>query len=498
MSDSYDVIVIGSGAGGGSLAQAVARAGKRVLLLERGGKSPAVTLPHDEQAMLIDKQPYDDRPIDVNGDNARLYMGGVLGGSTSLYGAALMRPSDDDFHPGRHYGDRLDKSIHDWPIGYEDLAPYYDRAEQLYHVSGQSSPNFGPLNRPSQDYPHSPIPLKPINERLVNGNESAGLKPFVLPLGIDFNICLQCDACPGYICPNGARISAGQVIEQAAADTGSLEIRERVEVEKFERQGEAITGVRILERETGEHQIVTAKRYVLAAGAIGSPAILLKSGCDHPLIGRNYMMHLSPIVVGLYLKRTGAESTFVKQIGFADHYFGTDDYPHKLGLVQSLPVPGPLMIGKSAPKWLPKAAINTLRKRMLPMAGIIEDLPNPENRVSVKEDGQIGLTHKYSDYDFERGKVLTRLMVDILKRGGAAHCLTKSFPSTEHVAHQCGTLRFGTDRDHAVADKNGRLFDHPEVFVADGSLFPTSLGVGPALTIMANALRIADTVIAEI
>jgi choline dehydrogenase-like flavoprotein len=338
MSDSYDVIVIGSGAGGGSLAQAVARAGKRVLLLERGGKSPAVTLPHDEQAMLIDKQPYDDRPIDVNGDNARLYMGGVLGGSTSLYGAALMRPSDDDFHPGRHYGDRLDKSIHDWPIGYEDLAPYYDRAEQLYHVSGQSSPNFGPLNRPSQDYPHSPIPLKPINERLVNGNESAGLKPFVLPLGIDFNICLQCDACPGYICPNGARISAGQVIEQAAADTGSLEIRERVEVEKFERQGEAITGVRILERE--------------------------------------------------------------------------------------------------------KAAINTLRKRMLPMAGIIEDLPNPENRVSVKEDGQIGLTHKYSDYDFERGKVLTRLMVDILKRGGAAHCLTKSFPSTEHVAHQCGTLRF--------------------------------------------------------
>ena len=226
-----------------------------------------MTLPHDEQAMLIDKQPYDDRPIDVNGDNARLYMGGVLGGSTSLYGAALMRPSDDDFHPGRHYGDRLDKSIHDWPIGYEDLAPYYDRAEQLYHVSGQSSPNFGPLNRPSQDYPHSPIPLKPINERLVNGNESAGLKPFVLPLGIDFNICLQCDACPGYICPNGARISAGQVIEQAAADTGSLEIRERVEVEKFERQGEAITGVRILERETGEHQIVTAKRYVLAGGS---------------------------------------------------------------------------------------------------------------------------------------------------------------------------------------------------------------------------------------
>ncbi|MDG2390682.1 MAG: GMC family oxidoreductase, partial [Planctomycetaceae bacterium] len=304
--------------------------------------------------------------------------------------------------------------------------------------------------------------------------------------------------CPGYLCPNGARISAGQIVEKAAAETGSLEIRTHVEVEKFERQGESIAGVRIVDRDSGAQHVVTAKRYVLAAGAIGSPAILLRSGCDHPLIGRNYMMHLSPIVVGLFLKRTGAESTLVKQIGFADHYFGTDDYPHKLGLVQSLPVPGPLMIAKSAPKWLPKAAINTLRKRMLPMAGIIEDLPNPENRVTLKENGQIGLSHRYSDYDFERGKVLTRLMVEILKGGGAAYCLTKSFPSAEHVAHQCGTLRFGTHREHAVADKSGRLFDHPEVFVADGSLFPTSLGVGPALTIMANALRIADTVIDEI
>lgn len=156
------------------------------------------------------------------------------------------------------------------------------------------------------------------------------------------------------------------------------------------------------------------------------------------------------------------------------------------------------MIAKSAPSWLPRFAINGLRKRMLPLAGIIEDLPNPENRVTVGKDGQISLSHRYSDYDFERGQYLTKQMVKILKRGGAVHCLTKSFPSTEHVAHQCGTLRFGTDRDHAVADRDGRLFDHPEVFVADGSLFPTSLGVGPALTIMANALRIADTVIDEI
>ena len=498
MSDSYDVIVIGSGAGGGTLAQAVARAGKRVLLLERGRRFPEVTLPHDERAMLIEKQPYDDREIDVNGNNARLYMGGVLGGSTSLYGAALMRPSRDDFHPGVHYGDRLEKALHHWPVLYEDLAPYYDRAEQLFHVCGDPSENYGPLQRPAYEYPHKPIPLKPINERLVRGNESAGLKPFVLPLGIDFNICLQCDACPGYICPNGARISAGQIVDAAAKESGVLEVKTGMHVERLERTGKAINGVRVIDRESGEQDVLRAKRYVLAAGAIGSPAILMRSGCQHPLIGRNYMMHLSPIVVGLFLKKTGAESTFVKQVGFADHYFGTDDFPHKLGLVQSLPVPGPLMITKTAPAWLPRSAINGLRKRMLPLAGIIEDLPNPENRVTVDDRGKIKLSHRYSDYDFERGKYLTKQMVNILKRGGAAHCLTKSFPSTEHVAHQCGTLRFGTDPEQAVADQNGRLFDHPEVFVADGSLFPTSLGVGPALTIMANALRIADTLIEEL
>jgi choline dehydrogenase-like flavoprotein len=410
-----------------------------------------------------------------------------------------LRPSRDDFHPGKHYGDRLEKALWDWPVGYDELESYYKRAEELYHVSGEVSDDFGPLQKPAQKFPHETLPLKPINERLMNGNRAGGLKPFLLPLGIDFDICYQCEACPGYICPNGARISAGQVVDAAARETSRLEVRTGVDVERFERSGEeSIAGVRVIDRSSGERNLLTAKRYVLAAGAIGSPVLLLKSGCDHPLIGRNYMLHLSPIVVGLYLRKTGADSTFVKQVGFADYYFGTDDYPHKLGLVQSLPVPGPLMVAKSAPGWLPRAAIDGLRKRMLPLAGIIEDLPNPENRVTVDRDGNIGLSHQYSSYDFERGRILTKLMVQILKRGGAVHCLSKSFPSIEHVAHQCGTLRFGTEREHAVADREGRLFDHPEVFVADGSLFPTSLGVGPALTIMANALRIAETVIREV
>src|SRR5262249_41891734 len=148
------VIVIGSGAGGGTFAYACARAGKRVLLLERGQPYPLEKPLHDERAMLIDKKPYDDRSVRLNGSPRRLYMGSVLGGSTALYGAVLLRPSPDDFHPGKYYGQRLPRTIWDWPITYEEIQPYYGEAEALYGVSDPGEGDFGPLpapQRPPQD-----------------------------------------------------------------------------------------------------------------------------------------------------------------------------------------------------------------------------------------------------------------------------------------------------------------------------------------------------------
>jgi choline dehydrogenase-like flavoprotein len=210
------------------------------------------------------------------------------------------------------------------------------------------------------------------------------------------------------------------------------------------------------------------------------------------------MMHLSPIVAGLFRNRTGADETYVKQVGFWDYYFGTRQYPHKMGLVQSLPAPGPLMMRKTTALRLPASVIRFLRQRMLPLTGIIEDLPNPANRVSLSPNGLAELHHSFDRFDLERGRWLSGWMRKILRNAGAMFCLVKSFPSDEHVAHQCGTLRFGKTPDHAVADPECRLFDQPNVFIVDGSFFPTSLGVGPALTIMANALRVADVVTREI
>jgi choline dehydrogenase-like flavoprotein len=497
----YDVIVIGGGAGGATFAYACARAGKSVLVLERGAKYTASSPVHDERAMLIEKRPYDDREVDVNGKAKRLYMGGILGGGTSLYGGALVRPSEQDFQPGRYYGKRIPRAIWDWPISYADLEPHYTEAERLYGVAGRGEEDFGPLQKPAVGYHGDPLPLHPLNQRLIAANRNHGLHPFRLPLAIDSSRCLRCGVCAGYVCPTGARSSAAQLLEHAQAEGLALKIQTEVEVERLIAEpGRQSTLLAVLDRTSGRRSYFRARRYALGAGAIGSSLLLLRSGLDSPLVGRNYMMHLASIVVGIYSQASSTESSFVKQVGFADFYFGTRKYPHKMGIVQSLPVPGPLMAAKMSP-FVPDPVRKFLRQRMLPLAGIIEDLPNLANRVTLGSNGEAKLTHRFGKYDIARRRHLTPHIAKILKRSGAVYCLTRQsrrYPSDEHVAHQCGTLRFGNDPAHAVLDADCRMFANPSVFAVDGSFLPTSLGVGPGLTIMANSLRVATKVVAEV
>jgi choline dehydrogenase-like flavoprotein len=498
VSFDYDVIVVGGGAGGATFAYACARAGKSVLVLERGDTVTPTNPWHDEKAMLIDKRPYDDREVAVNGNARRLYMGGVLGGGTSLYGGALVRPSEEDFHPGRHYGKRIPRSIWDWPITYADLEPYYTESERLYGVAGYGEEDFAPLKKPASGYPGIPLPLHPLNQRLIARNRLHGLHPFRLPLAIDSSRCLRCGVCAGYICPTGARSSAAQLLDRAVAEGLRLSVKTQVEVERLEdERGRGTTRISVLDRATGERSKYRARRYALGAGAIGSSLLLIRSGMGGPLVGRHYMMHLASVVIGIYSKTNSAETSFIKQVGFADFYFGTKKYPHKMGIVQSLPVPGPLMTAKMSP-FLPAPVRQFFRQRILPLAGIIEDLPNPANRVTLGPNGEAKLTHRFAKYDIARRKRMTPQIAKILKRSGAVYCVKRQFFSDEHVAHQCGTLRFGNDPAHAVLDRDCRMYANPNVFVVDGSFLPTSLGVGPGLTIMANALRVAATVSAEL
>jgi choline dehydrogenase-like flavoprotein len=494
----FDVIVVGGGAGGATFAYACARAGKSVLVLERGDELTAEGQCLDEKAVLIDKGPYDDREIDVNGISKRLYMGGVLGGGTSLYGGALIRPSEQDFQPGRFYGKRIPRAIWDWPISYADLEPYYSEAERLYGVAGFAEEDFGPLQKPSRGFPGEPLPLHPLNQRLIAANRKHGLHPFRLPLAIDSSKCLRCGVCAGYVCPTGARASAAHLLDSSLTMGHALEVQTRVEVERLVKdRGGGSTSISVLDRASGRRFYFRARRYALGAGAFGSSLLLLRSGIDSPHVGMNYMLHLCSIVAGVYPQTTSADLSFIKQVGFADFYFGTKSYPHKMGLVQSLAVPGPLMAAKVTP-FMPAAVRGFLRKRILPLAGLIEDLPNPTNRVTLGPDNKGKITHRYGKYDLARRKHLTPYIARILKRSGAVYCLSGRYSSHEHVAHQCGTLRFGNDPAHAVLDADCRLYANPDVFAVDGSFLPTSLGVGPGLTIIANSLRVASKVVAEL
>src|SRR5262249_20407344 len=154
---------------------------------------------------------------------------------------------------------------------YDDLKPYYAEAERLYGLSGCGEDDFGPLEKPAEDFPARTIPLKPVNDRLLAAGRARGLKPFRLPLAIDFGRCLQCPVCPGYVCPTGARRSSAQLVDDAVAAGAPLEVRTNVEVECLTTNGRGeFDGVRLRDRATGRAEVCRARRYVLAAGAIGS------------------------------------------------------------------------------------------------------------------------------------------------------------------------------------------------------------------------------------
>ena len=495
-SDSrFDVIVIGSGAGGALMARQCVDAGKRVLLIERGRVRPSHD-PRDENTTLFQRKPYDDRTVDINGRPSHMYIGGNAGGSTTVYGAALLRPSLDDFQPGKHYASRLPSRRWEWPIGYEDLEPHYEQAERMFRVSRGAAEQFDPLQPPSHRLTTEAIPLAPINKRLMQSCQTAGWNPFRLPLGINGATCLRCSNCAGFVCPNGSRRSGADLLREANHGRGTLTVLENTEIIRLEKNADgAISAVLARCRRSGLERSLRATRYVLAAGALGSSAILLRSDVGGRLVGRGYMFHYSPVVAGIFPTSTGADRTFVKQVGFADHYFGTPDCPEKTGIIQSLPAPGTLMMKKSVPH-VPRPILKMLRRRMLPLVGIVEDLPDPGNRIEVNGD-RIKLHHRFGEFDRRRGKALVDQMVRILKRAGAIHCVIHGAVSNEHVAHQCGTTPMASDPDDGVVDRNCRMFTAPNLFVVDGGVLPSSLGVGPALTIMANSLRVAKHVIAE-
>ncbi len=497
----YDVVVIGSGAGGGATTHALAEAGRRVLVVERGPRRLAIEDGRDERRMLLERTGGDDRPLVLNGVPSRLVTGSLVGGSTALFGAALLRPGRADFSPGRFYGARLPRSLWDWPISYDELAPFYDRAEDLFRVAGDATQPTPYLEARRYPYKASLPPLAPANERLVGRLRAQGLAPFAMPLAIDVDRCLQCPACPGYVCPNGARASSASAAIDPATARGMATIWSECEALALVHERGRVHRLRVRNRRTEAIDEIRAAAFVVAAGAIGSPVLLLRSGLTgaSDQVGRNHMQHLGALAVALFARRSDGARRFVKQLALSDLYLGRGEFPHKLGLVQSVPIPGPLSLREHAPVPIPFPLARVVQDHALVFAGTIEDLPRPDNRVTLGSDGTIRLDRRFDRYDEVRARWLLGEMRRWLRRAGAlavpGHVAADAHA---HAAHQVGTCRMGNDPANSVVAPDGRVHGIENLFVADGSVLPTSLGVGPALTIAANALRVATRLTGEL
>ena len=508
--ESYDVIIIGSGAGGGTMARHLAPSGKRVLVLERGGWLPREPANWLAQDVFVDNRYVSpDTWYDADGKPFQPQIHYFVGGATKLYGAALYRLRKEDFGELRHH-DGLSPA---WPISYDEMEPYYTKAEQVYEVHGArgEDPTEPPSSAP---YPFPAITHEPRIQKLADDLAAAGYHPFHAPCGIRLNesnmpysACVRCQNCDGFPCAVHGKSDAEVLGIRPALEHPNVTLLTDSVAEKLETNeaGTTVTGVTV--SRNGSTETFAADVVVVACGAANTARLLLASATDkHPnglangsdQVGRNYMFHNSAAV--LALSRDENPTVFQKTLGLNDFYFSSPDHDYPLGNIQ--------MVGKSqapmfrgekpgetrlAPEWsLERIALHAVDFWLS-----TEDLPVPENRVSLDREGR--LTLAYTATNETPKKQLYEQLRSMLKHLDMHedHLLhrfayMKNDIPVAGVAHQAGTCRFGDDPATSVLDRNCRAHEVDNLYVADTSIFPSIGAVNPALTAMANSLRVGD------
>ncbi len=510
---SYDVIVIGSGAGGGTLVHHLAPTGKRILLLERGD-----WLTREPQNWLAQDVFVDGR---YNSPDTWHYADGspfqpqvhyFVGGATKLYGAALYRLRKEDFGELRHQ-DGLSPA---WPISYDQMEPYYTQAEQLYQVHGArgEDPTEPPSSAP---YPFPALSHEPRIQQLSDDLAAAGLHPFHAPCGVQlnegnmpFSKCVRCQNCDGFPCLVHAKSDAEVIAVRPAIEHQNVTLLTGARAVRLSCNdaGTAVTGVEV-ERD-GQRETFESDLVVVSCGAANSAKLLLASANDrHPAglangsdqVGRNYMFHNSQAVLALSLEEN--PTVFQKTLGINDFYFSGPDFEFPLGNIQ--------MVGKSqAPmfrgekpgetRFAPTWSLEDVASHAVDFWLSTEDLPLPDNRVTLSRDGNVAIDYTPSNEVAKNRlfETLKSMLGDLGMHHGHLlphHAYLKNEIPVAGVAHQAGTCRFGADPASSVLDPNCRAHELDNLYVVDTSFFPSIGAVNPALTAMANALRIGDHLI---
>ena len=508
--DTYDVIIIGTGAGGGTLARHLAPSGKKILLLERGDwlpREPANWLAKD--VFVDNRYVSEDTWYDAAGTPFQPQIHYFVGGATKLYGAALYRLRKEDFGELKHH----DGVSPAWPISYDDLEPYYTLAEERYEVHGArgEDPTEPPASAP---YPFPAVSHEPRIQQLSDDLAAAGFHPFHAPCGIrldesnpPYSICVRCQNCDGFACAVHGKSDAEVLGVRPALEHPNVTLLTSAHATKLETNPAGTTVNEVVVEHEGETKRFSADIVAVACGAANTAKLLLLSATDkHPnglangsdQVGRNYMFHNSQAV--LALSREENPTIFQKTLGLNDFYFGSEEHDYPLGNIQ--------MVGKSQPEMFrgekpretrlaPSWSLDRIAKHAIDFWLSTEDLPKPENRVTADDDGKVTLAYT-STNEKPKAELYDKLRSILGKldmhEGHLLHrfAYMKNEIPVAGVAHQAGTCRFGTDPSSSVVDADCKAHELDNLYIVDTSIFPSIGAVNPALTAMANSLRVGD------
>jgi choline dehydrogenase-like flavoprotein len=508
----FDVIIIGSGAGGGTLAWRLAPSGKRILLLERGEYVPRERENWSTRAVNVEGR-YNTRESwrDAAGKPLHPHTNYWVGGNTKFYGAALFRLRKEDFGELRHHGGISPA----WPVTYDEFEPYYTEAEHLYQVHGERGADpTEPWSSAPYKYPR--VSHEPRIQQLHDDLASRGLRPFHVPVGIQLDegnprksACIRCATCDGHPCLVNAKSDAQTIcVDPALARYPNLTLLTGAQVTRLDTNssGREVTRVRV--RRNGEEESFSAGIVVVSAGAINSAALLLRSASDrHPaglangsgVVGRHYMGHVNAVLMAI--STTPNPTVFQKTLALNDFYFGAKDWAHPMGHISFVGKLDADTLAAGAPPIVPGMTLDIMARHSLDFWLTSEDLPDPDNRVEVDRDGHIVL--RYKPNNLEAHERLTAKLRQLMRDVGMSQIVPRQLFVGQRiplvgVAHQNGTIRFGQDPATSALNVDCRAHEVENLYVVDGSFFPSSGAVNPALTIMANALRVGDHLMARL
>ena len=491
----YDIIVIGTGAGGGTLVHALADTSAEVLVLERGDFVPQEPENSDPTAVWQDlRYRTAERWIDGEGAAFRPYTHYCVGGNTKFWGSVLFRMRREDFGDLQH----VDGVSPAWPINYDTLEPYYQRAEELYEVHGAAG--VDPTEAAREPFPYGPIPHEAAVERYVSRIREQGLHPSPLPLGLrspgEPGWCTLCNTCNSFPCHRNAKSDAEVCCVRPSIGRSNVTLWTRARARRLltDGVGRRVSGVEV--DHAGKTRRVEASLVIVSCGAVNSAALLLRSDSTrHPaglanssgLVGRRYMAHLATMMAGFHPFRRN-QTVFQKTVAINDFYLQGSDVPYPLGQIQSQGRTHGVMAKTAAP-WMPSWFFDFWVARGVDWLAMTEDLPSQDNRVVIDDAGKIKLYYKANNVTAHE-----RLVHEVRRmlRGLGLVITYAHAGGTQNTTHQCGTVCFGTDPLTSVLDPYCRAHDVENLFVVDASFFPSSAAVNPGLTIAAQALRVAD------